>query len=113
MLQVSFIKNRRVRISLFAILSAFCILPAVFAQTGGLKGKVRTNNGTGIANASVTVRQDGKDVKSVRADDKGNFLMEGLGSGNYSLVVDAKGYSSGVLYNVEVKKKRYAIWVAD
>jgi hypothetical protein len=32
--------------------------------------------------------------------------MEGLDSGNYNLVVDAKGYSSGLLYNVEVKKKK-------
>ncbi len=106
MLQVSFAKNRSVRILLFALVSFVCLLPSVFAQTGGLKGKVRTNSGSGIANASVTVRQDGKDVKSVRADAKGEFVMEGLDSGNYNLVVDAKGYSSGIIYNVEVKKKR-------
>ncbi|CAN5513342.1 MAG: carboxypeptidase regulatory-like domain-containing protein [Pyrinomonadaceae bacterium] len=98
-------KKRCMRILLISILSAICLLP-VFAQTGGLKGKVRTNSGSGIAKASVTVRQDGKDVKSVRADAKGNFVMEGLDSGNYNLVVDAKGYSSGLLYNVEVKKKK-------
>ncbi|MBC7899742.1 MAG: carboxypeptidase regulatory-like domain-containing protein [Saprospiraceae bacterium] len=77
----------------------------VVAQSGGLKGKVRTNSGSGIANASVTVRQDGKDVKAVRSDAKGNFLMEGLSSGKYSVVIDASGYSSGVLYNVEVTDK--------
>ena len=85
--------------------AAFFLLPAVYAQTGGLKGKVRTNSGFGIANATVTARQDGKDIRTVRSDAKGNFLMEGLDSGKYNVVFDANGYSSGVLYNVEVKKK--------
>lgn len=75
------------------------------AQTG-LKGRVRTNSGSGIANANVTVRKDGKDLKSVDSNKGGNFVIEGIEPGSYNLVVDAKGYSSGVLYNVEVKKNR-------
>ena len=92
-------------ISAVAMLAAFFLLPAVYAQTGGLKGKVRTNSGIGIANATVTARQDGKDVRTVRSDTKGNFVVEGLDSGKYNVVFDANGYSSGILYNVEVKKK--------
>ncbi len=76
------------------------------AQTGGLKGKVRTNSGNGIANASVTVRKDGKDLKSANANSSGNFVIEGIEPGTYNLVVDAKGYASGVLHNVEVKKNK-------
>lgn len=78
-----------------------------FAQeTGGLKGKVRATNGAGIASATVTVRQKGEDIKSVTADAKGNFVLENLKPGSYNLVFSKNGYSSGVLYNVEVKKKK-------
>lgn len=76
-----------------------------FAQTGGLKGKVRTNSGDGIANAAIIVRREDKDIKAAKSDAKGNFLIEGLASGKYTLVFDAKGYSSGILYNVDVKDK--------
>ena len=77
---------------------------SIFAQ-GGVKGKVRTNGGDGIANAAVIIRQDNKDIKSAKSDAKGNFVINGLASGKYTVVFDAKGYSSGVLYNVEVKDK--------
>lgn len=87
------------------MLAAFAAVPSIYAQTGGLKGKVRTNSGIGIANATVTARSNGQDVRTVRSDTKGNFVMEGLDSGQYNIVFDANGYSSGVLYNVEVKKK--------
>ena len=33
-------------------------------------------------------------------------MIEGVAPGQYSLVVDAKGYSSGVLYNIEIKKDK-------
>lgn len=87
--------------------SVFLLSASVLAQsTGGVRGKVRTNSGKGIAGANVTVRQDGKDLKSVNADSKGDFLIDGLESGRYNIVFEAKGYSSGVLYNVEIKKGR-------
>lgn len=88
-------------------LAAFCLIPAIYAQsTGGVKGKVRTANGNGIANASITARKSGKDVKSVTADNKGNFVLEGLEAGTYNIVFDAPKYSAGVLYDVEVKKNK-------
>lgn len=83
-----------------------CLVSIASAQTGGLKGKVRTNSGSGIANANVTVRKDGKDLKSVNANSSGNFVIEGIEPGSYNLVVDAKGYASGVLHGVEVKKNK-------
>lgn len=91
--------------SAFLLLSVFCLVPSVMAQAGGLKGKVRTNSGDGIANAAVIIRQDNKDIKSAKSDAKGNFVINGLASGKYTVVFDAKGYSSGILYNVEVKDK--------
>jgi 5-hydroxyisourate hydrolase-like protein (transthyretin family) len=87
-------------------MAAVCFGSSAFAQSGGVKGRVRSNSGSGIANASVTARRDGKDVKSARTDSKGNFVMQGLASGVYNIVFDAGGYSSGVKYNVEIKDKK-------
>jgi len=88
-------------------LAVFCFHPVIHAQgTGGVKGKVRTVSGDGIANASVTARRSGADIKSVKADGKGNFILDGLESGIYNIVFDAPRYSAGVLYNVEIKKKK-------
>lgn len=75
-----------------------------YAQSGGVKGKVRTNSGAGISGASIVARQNGKDVKTVKSDSQGKFQMDGLDSGRYNVLFDANGYSSGVLYNVEIKK---------
>jgi hypothetical protein len=93
--------NKR-SILLFLLLSAFCLVPAVFAQ-GGIKGKVRNIKGGAIAGASVTARLNGKDVKTVRSDSKGNFMMQGLDAGTYNVVFDADGYAMGVKFGVEIK----------
>lgn len=76
---------------------------AVWAQTG-VKGKVRNSKGNGIANATITARQDGKDIKTVKSDGKGNFLLDGLKAGTYNFVFEAPGYGAGLLSNVEVKQ---------
>jgi hypothetical protein len=80
---------------------------AVFAQdTGSVKGKVRTARGAGIADATVTARQKGEDVKTVKTDSNGDFTMSGLESGLYNFVFTKNGFSSGTKYNVEVKKNK-------
>lgn len=93
----------------FITLALILIVSSGFAiaqETGGLKGKVRTTKGEGIASAVITVRQNGDDVKSVTADGDGNFTLENLKAGIYNLVFTKSGYSSGVMYNVEVKKNK-------
>ena len=88
-------------ISAVFLLSAFCLLPSVFAQ-GSVKGKVRNNKGGAIPGATVTARMDGRDVKTVRSDSKGIFAMQGLEAGTYNVLFQADGYSSGVKYSVKV-----------
>jgi Carboxypeptidase regulatory-like domain len=78
----------------------------VLAQTGGIKGTVRSVKGGGIPEATVTARQKGVGVKSATTDSKGDFTIDGLSSGLYNLVFEASGFSSGTLYNVEVKKNK-------
>ena len=94
------------KIILFASIF-FALSFAVDAQeTGGVKGKIRTTKGDGIAAATITAKQNGEDVKSAASDAKGNFVIDGLKAGNYNLVFSKNGYGSGVLYNIQVKKKQ-------
>jgi len=87
---------------LFAVIIALAV--SAFAQTsGGVKGKVRDWNGNGLSGISVSARQKGEEVKSVQSGKDGNFVLEGLAPGTYNIAFDGDGYSTGVLYNVEVK----------
>ena len=70
-----------------AILLTFAL--GISAQTGGIKGKVRTMSGASIRGATT--------------NDKGEFVISGLTAGKYNIVVDAKGYSTGIKHGVEVK----------
>ncbi|MGI8812212.1 MAG: carboxypeptidase regulatory-like domain-containing protein [Pyrinomonadaceae bacterium] len=95
--------HRLTRFCLLSLIAIASLAIAGQAQTGGIKGKVRANTGQSISGATVTVRKDGKDVRSATSDSKGMFSINGLESANYNVVFDAGGYSTGVLYNVEVK----------
>lgn len=88
---------------------AVFVFSSLFVQaqnSSGVKGKVRTTRGDGIAGAAVTARQNGEDIKTVQSDSKGEFILDGLKPGMYNLVFEKNGYSSGVLYNIEVKKNK-------
>jgi len=106
MLRNTFVKEiRSFRIAAALFAAVLLTASAALAQdTGGVKGKVRNARGTGIAGATVTARQDGRDLKTVTTNAKGEFQLDGLKAGTYNLVFEAKGYSSGVLYKVEVKQ---------
>lgn len=92
----------------FVLLTVVFLVSGIFvsAQTGGLKGKIRTSKGDGIAGVVITVRRDGKDLKTAKSDGKGNFTIEGLEAGAYNLVFDGNGYATSLLQNVEVKKNK-------
>ncbi|MBA3602008.1 MAG: carboxypeptidase regulatory-like domain-containing protein [Acidobacteria bacterium] len=94
------------KIIFLLLLSAFCSALVSAQDSGGVKGKVRTTKGEGIAAATITAKQQDEEIKSTTSDAKGNFVLENLKNGTYNLVFTKNGYSSGVLYNVEVKKKK-------
>lgn len=87
-------------ILLFALSGVFA-----FAQeTGGVKGKVRTANGGGIASVKIIARQKGEDVKSATSDASGKFVLENLSPGVYNFVFIKNGFADSLLSNVEVEK---------
>ena len=75
-------------------------------ESGGIKGKVRTNNNGAIAGVSVTARKNGADIKTAVTDKNGAFELNGLATGTYNVVFDKNGFNSGILYNVEIKKNK-------
>jgi hypothetical protein len=97
------LRNFRKAFALIAL--TICLTAAAAAQTG-VKGKIRANSGAGIGNASVTVTQAGKDVKSVRSAADGSFRLEGIRPGVYGLRVEAEGFATGSMLGVEVKKDK-------
>src|SRR5437867_3223718 len=93
--------------SAVAVIFAACFVTVAAAQgTGGIKGKVRDWNGNGLAGILISARQKGVDIKSVTSGKNGEFLLVGLQPGTYNIAFDGEGYSTGVLYNVEVKKDK-------
>jgi hypothetical protein len=89
---------------LFILISAFSSAIAFSQDTGGIKGKVRTTRGNAISGVTITARQNGEDVKSVASDGGGKFVLENLKTGIYNIVFTKNGYSSGLKYDVEVRK---------
>ncbi len=94
------------RLVLLILFVAVSVGIALAQETGNVKGKVRTTKGEGIADVSITARQNGEDVKSTTSDNKGNFQLERLKPGVYNLVFSKNGYGSGLMYNVGVQKKK-------
>lgn len=88
--------------SLFAFCLVTVFAAAAFAQTGGIKGKISNQKGSGLAEVSVTARKDGENVKTVKSDAKGNFVLSGLNAGSYNVVFEKSGYSSAIKYDVKI-----------
>lgn len=88
----------------FAFLISILLLSAGISvgQSGSLKGKVRSADGKSLSGATITVRQESSDLKSVKSDNKGNFSIAGLRPGKYNVVFRKSGFSSGLLFDVEV-----------
>ncbi|MBK9216801.1 MAG: carboxypeptidase regulatory-like domain-containing protein [Chloracidobacterium sp.] len=97
---------KRIWFAASVLFALAAVTPAFGQTTGGVKGKVRDLKGTFIAGATIEARQGGEVVRSTRSNAKGDFVLDGLAEGMYNFAVDADGYSTGVMHNVEVKKKK-------
>lgn len=91
------------KFAVLLVLLSVSVLTITAQNTGGAKGKVRDPKGNGLSGVTVTARQDGNDIKSVKSDNKGNFQISGLKPGVYNFAFEKTGYSLGVKFNVEIK----------
>ncbi len=98
------ISNNYLRLAVFTLLTASCLMLTAYAQnTGGAKGKVRNLRGDSLSGATVTARLNSRDLATATTNGKGEFVITGLEPGVYNFVFDAKGYATGIKYGVEVK----------
>jgi len=71
---------------------ALCLCSGfVFAQNGTLKGKVKDSAGVPVEAAVITI-ENTKFITS--ADGNGNYKIENIPAGNYSVIVQIVGYNS-------------------
>jgi hypothetical protein len=96
------------RLGILFLCLGFACSSLAAQSTGIAKGKVRTTRGKGISGATITARQKGQDVRSAKSDPNGEFTMSDLKPGRYNFAFEAPGYSTGVLYNVEINKNKTA-----
>ena len=78
------------------LIAAVLCATAMFAQKsdwGGVKGTVVNRAGRApIANATLTLSQNGEVVETAESDAEGKFLVEGLPNGMYDMTVKANGF---------------------
>jgi hypothetical protein len=83
-----------------------CSLSAMAQEMGGVKGKIRNLQGGVLSEVKVTAQQDGKDVKSTSTNKNGEFVLDRLKAGKYSLTFSKRGFTTGTINNVEVGKNK-------
>jgi Flp pilus assembly protein TadD len=78
---------RTLRTSVLAALFALVLVPAVFAQTGMIKGKVVDAKGQPIVGAKIAIEFKGGINRKMetKTDKKGEFIQIGLQSGTYQV----------------------------
>lgn len=90
----------------FAALSILLLsLTVVAAQdktTGSIKGRVRVESGT-ASEVAVIVRQGEREITQGVTNSKGEFTINGLQPGVYSVTFRKPGLSVGTVNNVEVR----------
>ena len=99
---MKFFKHTILFLSVFLMSVGF----ALAQDSAGAKGRVCNNRGRGLSAVSVMVMQNGKEIKSARTNEKGEFLLEGFKAGKYDFVFQKDGFNSGTLKNVELVNKK-------
>src|SRR5437879_816856 len=63
-------------------------------STADLRGTVKDPNGAVVTNATVTMRDDAKNIsRTAKTDASGDYLFSQLPPGNYTMTVEASGFS--------------------
>jgi hypothetical protein len=95
--------SRRLRVLLSVSLALLCLCAAATAQvtTGSILGTVHDSTGAVIPGATVTITDSGKGTSSIKkTDDNGNYDVEFLIPGTYTISVEMKGFKHSVSNNI-------------
>ncbi|MGH9944603.1 MAG: carboxypeptidase regulatory-like domain-containing protein [Pyrinomonadaceae bacterium] len=72
-------------------------------KAGGIKGKVRADEGHSASDVRVTIKQGEREVARGETDRKGNFEIKDLAPGRYAVMFRKPGLSVAELKDVEVE----------
>jgi hypothetical protein len=95
--------SRRSRVLLSVSLALLCLCAAATAQvtTGSILGTVHDSTGAVIPGATVTITDNGKGTSFIKkTDDNGNYDVEFLIPGTYTISVEMKGFKHSISNNI-------------
>src|SRR5215510_14327995 len=86
----------KTRLMRYVTLFSIFVAPALFAQTTGqITGSVHDNTGAVVGGASVTITEPNKGVtRKTNTNSEGEYLVSGLGVGNYDIAVTSPGFKT-------------------
>jgi iron complex outermembrane receptor protein len=88
---------------LLVALASAASVAALDKSTGGVKGKVRSEDDKPLAGVTVIALQGEREVARTTTDRKGDFTLTNLAPGLYTLRFSKPGLRLGTMNNVEVK----------
>src|ERR1700760_3474502 len=89
----------------FSAIFLVCLATAMLAQTfrGGIQGTVTDSSGAAVAGADVTVKSaDTGLVRTVKTNDQGDYVVNELPLGAYSVSVSKTGFGAKVMNGITV-----------
>lgn len=85
---------RSLPIAFFSFVALLAFAPAVFAQSGVLRGKVTDPSGAVIPNAVITAKSASGQATSATSGGDGQYQIKGLAPGQYAISVSAQGFAA-------------------
>jgi len=98
-------KSKYLRQITMLVVLALLVLPLFIARAAGgrIEGKVTDPKGAAIVGATITVSDPATNQTfTATTDNQGNYKVEGLAPGTYTVVVSAKGFGDGPVETVNV-----------
>src|SRR5258706_9202070 len=84
-----------ITLALFPFIFSTVVAHRAQNQIGALNGTVRDPNGAVIVGAQVTARNNATgEMRNVTTDGKGNFKLEKLAPGKYTVIVTRNGFKN-------------------
>ena len=103
---------RKIRATFFLAIAAFLVLlPAAWAQsTSAIQGTVLDSSGAVVANAQVTVQNQGtSELRTTQTDSNGRYAVPSLPVGTYKITVKNAGMQTAVANNLLLEVARTAV----
>ena len=88
-------------LALFVVLSATAVFAQESSTTGSISGSVLDTNGSVVPGAAVKITGP-LGERTATTNDQGNFEVQGLVPGSYTVRVEKTGFKSGEVTNVTV-----------